>query len=90
MNAAMPTPGIAYHANRSTSWKGRKKRYIQTVLGARSDECTDRMKLTLTVFSRSESNLSLRQCWVRHVEATTHRMWTEYTLQVVSAIGSDR
>ncbi len=42
MNAAMPTPGIAYHPNRSTSWKGRQKRYIHTVLGTISDEAASR------------------------------------------------
>lgn len=32
MKAAMPTPGIVYHPKRSTSWKGKKNKYIHTVL----------------------------------------------------------
>jgi len=35
MKDAMPTPGIVDHANWSISWKGKKKRYIQTVLNAK-------------------------------------------------------
>ena len=43
IKAAMPTPGMVDQANCSISWKGKKKRYIQTVLNTR-DMLVDRRR----------------------------------------------